>query len=93
MLRYLVLKISTLHYKSQFIEGAPTNKLVFDRPKRGHQDWIRIQHKLRFKLFKALLGNGMSYLSESFFASSRGNLATYVLPFQRPKAPEKVFKR
>ena len=34
----------------------------------------------------------MSDLSESFFASSRGNLANYVLPFQMPKPPKKVLK-
>ena len=31
-------------------------------------------------------------MSESFFASSRGNLANYVLPFQMPKPPKKVLK-
>ena len=34
----------------------------------------------------------MSYLSDSFYASSRGNLANYVLPFQMPKPPKKVLK-
>ena len=29
---------------------------------------------------------------ESFLAGCRGNLANYVLPFQRPKEPEKVLK-